>query len=195
MKAIILTAIFAASFAGISYAQWIHIGPKIGTNINKISGKSFKDEFSYNYSAGGFATIKLGKKWSIQPEVVFNQVSSDTTSDFSQLYKIDGSTISNIKLNYLSIPLLLNYHLSKGIALQAGPQYGILLSQNANLIENGKQAFKKGDFSLLGGVQLQLGAIRVYGRYAVGLNNLNDIDNKDQWKNQSIQLGIGFAIL
>jgi hypothetical protein len=28
----------------------------------------------------------------------------------------------------------------------------------------------------------------------VGLNNLNDIDNKDQWKNQSVQLGVGFTL-
>jgi hypothetical protein len=91
--------------------------------------------------------------------------------------------------------LLLNYHVSKGIVLQAGPQYGILLSQTKNLLENGRDAFKTGDFSMLGGLQLQLSSIRIYGRYAIGLSNLNDIDNKDKWKNQSIQLGIGFAIL
>jgi hypothetical protein len=28
----------------------------------------------------------------------------------------------------------------------------------------------------------------------VGLNNINDIDNRDKWKNQSIQLGVGFTL-
>jgi hypothetical protein len=27
------------------------------------------------------------------------------------------------------------------------------------------------------------------------LNNLNDIDKKDEWKSQSLQIGIGLAIL
>ena len=48
---------------------------------------------------------------------------------------------------------------------------------------------------MLGGVELKLSSFRIYGRYALGLSNLNDIDNKDKWKSQSIQIGIGLAIL
>ena len=36
--------------------------------------------------------------------------------------------------------------------------------------------------------------IKVFGRYQVGLNNINDIDNKDKWKGQAIQLGVGFNL-
>ena len=35
---------------------------------------------------------------------------------------------------------------------------------------------------MVGGAQLKLAAFRVSGRYVVGLNNLNDIDNRDRWK-------------
>ncbi len=195
MKALILSTVFAVSFFAAANAQWFHAGIKLGTNVNKISGQSFNDKFTYGYNAGAFAEIKLSNRWSVHPEVLFNQVNTDTSEKFSQLYKISPSTVTNIKLNYLSIPLVLNYKVSNFISLQAGPQYGKLLSQTDNLLENGKKAFKDGDFSLLGGVQLKLASIRIYGRYVVGLNNLNDIDNRDKWKNQSIQLGIGFAIL
>ena len=139
--------------------------------------------------------LKREKKWSIQPEVLFNQVSTDTSDKFSELYNINADKVSKIKLNYLSIPILLNYNLSKGISLQAGPQFGILMSQSKGLLQNGKDAFKTGDFSMLGGLQLKFSSIRLYGRYAIGLSNLNDIDNRDKWKNQSIQLGIGLTIL
>jgi hypothetical protein len=97
-------------------------------------------------------------------------------------------------LSYLSIPVLLNYNLGSNFALQAGPQFGILLDQNRNLLQNGKDAFSKGDFSMLAGVQIKLSSLRIYGRYVIGLSNLNDIDNQDKWKSQSIQLGLGLTI-
>jgi Outer membrane protein beta-barrel domain len=194
MKSFILSAAIILLGYTAANAQWFAAGLKLGTNVNKIQGVSFEDKFTYGYSAGVFTEIKLNKKFSLQPEVVFNQVNTDTSDKFSQLYKINASKISSIKLNYLSIPVLLNYHLSKGIMLQAGPQFGVLVNQSKNLLENGKDAFKGNDFAMVGGLQLKISSIRVYGRYAVGLNNLNDIDNKDKWKNQSIQLGVGITL-
>jgi opacity protein-like surface antigen len=195
MKSLLLSFVFAVSCCSFANAQGFAAGLKLGTNINKIDGQSFNDQFTYGYSAGAFMEVKLSKKLGIQTEAVFNQVTTDTSDRFSELYKINAGKISNIKLNYLSIPLMLNYYVSKGIILQAGPQYGILLNQSRNLLENGKDAFKQGDFSMLAGLQLRIASIRLYGRYAVGLTNLNDIDNRDKWKNQSIQVGVGFAIL
>lgn len=189
-------AITAFIFSG-AQAQSFHLGIKGGANINKLTGKSFKDEFSFGYHLGGFAEIGISKKFSIQPEVLFNQVSQDTSSEFRQIYNnlLSSSNRSNIKLNYLSIPVLLNYKPSSILSFQLGPQFGILIDQNQNLLQNGKEAFKKGDFSMLGGVQLQLSSFRVYGRYALGLSNLNDIDDQDKWKSQSFQIGVGLAIL
>lgn len=195
MKSFLLSAVFALFFLSFANAQGFGVGIKVGTNINKMQGQSFKDQFTYGYSAGAYADIKLGSKWSIQPEVLFNQVTADTSDKFSDLVDLNSGKVSKIKLNYLSIPLLLNYNISKGISLQAGPQYGILMSQDRDLLNDGKEAFKKGDFSLLGGLQIKFASIRLYGRYAVGLNNINDITNNDSWKNQSIQLGVGFTLL
>ena len=81
------------------------------------------------------------------------------------------------------------------MSIQAGPQFAILKEKNESLLENGKAAFKNGDFSMLAGVQFKLSSFRIYGRYAIGLTNLNDIDNKDKWKSQSFQVGVGLAIL
>ncbi len=195
MKSVTLSIAFFLLAFSAANAQGFAAGFKIGTNINKIEGLSFSDKFTYGYGAGAFMQVGFGKKWGIQLEGVFNQVNTDTSERFSELYKINADKVSNIKLNYFSIPVLLNYHVSKGIVLQAGPQWGILINQTKNILQNGQEAFKQGDFSLLGGLQLQLSGVRLYGRYAVGLTNLNDIDNRDKWKNQSFQLGVGFAIL
>lgn len=195
MKSIVLSIAIFASFISYAHAQGFSLGIKAGANVNKLTGKSFNEQFTYGYHVGAFSQIKLGNRLELQPEVVFNQVNLDTASQFSELYKINSSTFSNIKLSYLSIPLILNYKLSKGFSIQAGPQYGILLDQHKDLLQNGKSAFKEGDFSVLAGMQIKFASFRIYGRYVVGLNNINDIDNRDKWKNQSIQLGVGFAIL
>ena len=175
-----------------AFAQKIQIGVKGGATVNKLTGKTFKEEFSFGYHMGGFVSLGLGKKFAIQPEVLFNQVNVDTSSSFSSLYAFNK--LNNVQLKYLSIPVLLNYNAGKLITLQAGPQFGILMNKGNTFVQNGKDAFKAGDLAMLGGVQLNLGAFKVYGRYTVGLNNINDIDNKDKWKSQSVQLGIGLKL-
>lgn len=196
MKTKLLSLIIVTMIFSSAYSQGFHLGIKGGANVNKLTGKSFKDEFGYGYHLGGFAEIGLGKKFSIQPEVVFNQIAQDTSSNFSDLYKnVFSSARSGVKLNYVSIPVLVNYRVSKMLSLQVGPQFSIIKDKNKTMVQNGKDAFKDGDFSMLGGVQLKISSFRIYGRYALGLNNLNDIDDRDKWKSQSFQVGVGLAIL
>jgi len=190
-KILLIALIFTAATSSLS-AQDFKLGVKAGADIHKIDGKAFKDQFSYGYHLGGFATIGLTKKFAIQPEVLFSQVSADTSNEFSDVY--DFKSVSKVQLKYLQIPLLLNYNPNPFVSLQVGPQFGILLDQNSSLVKNGKEAFSKGDFSMLGGIQLNISKIRLYGRYAVGLNNINDIDDQDKWKNQNFQVGVGFAL-
>lgn len=196
MKAKFFLPLLAALLASQALMAQFHIGIKGGANVTKIDGKSFKDQFKYGYHLGGFAEIGLGNKFGLQPEVLFNQYRTSVDSNYKSLYQnVFNSNQSSVKLSYLSIPILLNYKLiGNFLSLQAGPQFGILIDQDKNFLQNGGKAFSDGDFSLLGGVQLKLSALRVTGRYVVGLNNINDIDNQDRWKNQGFQLSVGLAL-
>jgi hypothetical protein len=187
--------IAAILFSTVSMAQF-HIGIKGGANITKIDGMSFKDEFKYGYHIGGFAEIGLGKKLGLQPEVLFNQVSTTLDSNYKHIYQnVFNSDQSTVKLNYLSIPLLLTYKLiGNFLSLQAGPQFGILINHDNTLLQNGSSAFKSGDFAMLAGAQLKFSAVRITGRYVIGLNNINDIDNQDKWKSQGFQVSLGLAL-
>jgi hypothetical protein len=172
-------------------------GVKAGANLTKIDGKSFNEEFKTGYLLGGFAMIGLGEKFGIQPEVLWNQSQTRVDSNFKNVYQSAFSSAKNgdIKLNYISIPLLLNYKfIGNFLTLQAGPQFGILLNKDKNLLQNGQQAFKGGDFSMLGGAQVKISKFVGSARYVVGLNNLNDIDNKDKWKSQGFQLSVGLTL-
>ncbi|HEY0679116.1 MAG TPA: porin family protein [Chitinophagaceae bacterium] len=186
--------VLATTLTTLSFAQGFHMGVKGGANVFKIDGKSFEEEFRHGYNLGAFAEINFNKKWGIQPEVMWNQTNTRTSSDFNEIYPHGISDVKDVKLNYLSIPILLTYRPIKPLSLQLGPQVGILMDQDKNLLDNGKDAFKKGDFALVGGAQLNIAAFKIGARYAVGLNNINDIDNQDKWKNQGFQAYVGFRI-
>lgn len=197
MKKIILSAMAVAIFSTVAMAQQFHLGIKGGANMTKIDGQSFKDGFEFGYQLGGFAEIGISKGLGIQPEVLFSQTNTKVGDGFHDIYSGIGSAVTgdNVKLNYLSVPVLLRINSGKMLTFLVGPQFSILVNDKENLLENGEAAFKKGDFAMVAGAQVNLGTLRVYGRYNVGLSNINDIDNQDKWKNQQFQVGLGLRIL
>lgn len=196
MKRIILavTAMVVVMFTAQAQGGF-KVGIKAGANLNMIDGQAFSETFDLTYHLGGFAEINVNKKWGIQPELLWNQTSGKTSS-FKTLYATVANPTGseNIKLNYLSIPVLLRYNIGSMLTLNAGPQFGILIKDDNTLLKNGQSAFKSGDFSMVGGVQLNFTFLRIYGRYNIGLMNINDIDNKDKWTNQQLQFGIGLRL-
>ena len=192
MKSRLLLLLGLIIFSQAAMAQF-RLGIKGGVNMTKIDGKSFSEEFETGYHLGGFAEIGLGKKFSLQPEVVVNQYNTRTDSSIKDIYQVGPDTLKDVRLNYLTIPIMLNYKLGSVISLQAGPQFGILMSDDNNLLENGKDAFSKGEFALAGGAQINLSNFRISGRYFVGLNNISDISDQQKWTNQGLQLSLGIA--
>jgi hypothetical protein len=193
VKKIFIAMYFFGYVANVN-AQLLRFGVKAGTNVSKVVGSSFKDKFEYGYHLGGVVQIHLTKKITLQPEVLFSQINTTLDSNYHNLYSSlsNNSYVKNINLKYLTIPLVLNYNLNKFVALQGGAQYGKLMQSSSTLLENGQSAFKNGDFAVLAGMQLNIGKIMLSGRYVVGLNTINDIDNRDSWKSQTAQLSIGF---
>jgi hypothetical protein len=178
-----------------SFAQF-HLGAKAGANITKVDGKSFKDQFNYGYHLGAFMEIKLSKKFFLQPEFLFNQYNTKLDSNYNNIYQSAFNGLTSVKLDYFSVPILLNYKVGSGlINLQAGPQFGVLFDNHNSVAQNAGAAFKKGDLSMLGGVQIKIRNIRVNGRYFIGLSDIKDVVDNSKWKNQGFQLSVGLAIL
>lgn len=196
MKSKIFPLIAMVLLAQATNAQFTG-GVKVGANLTKIEGKSFKEEFKTGYHAGAFAMIGLGSKFGIQPEVLWNQTQTKTDTSIKQIPSDAFSSFKNgdVKLDYLSIPILLNYKfIGNFLSLQAGPQFGVLLNKDKNLLQNGKEAFSGGDFSMVGGAQIKISKFVGSARYVVGLNNLNDLDNQEKWKSKGFQLSVGLAL-
>ena len=180
------------------HENFFRIGAKAGVNINKITGESYKSGFNYNYLLGGFMQFNFSKTFGFQPEINFVQSSSQFSDDASDVYNDifrEGSQ-RKAKLNYLKVPLLLNINVgpSKRVKLQVGPQVGGLLNQTIDSLKTNHDIFKKGDWSAVGGLWIQLPFVNIGGRYEIGLTNLNDIDNKEKWKSQAFTIFAGFTL-
>jgi Outer membrane protein beta-barrel domain len=195
MKKIIVPLVVISSFFySPSQAQGFHLGIKAGSNVSELTGKSFSDGFNWNFMAGAFAEINFTKTWGIQPEVLFSQTTSQTASNFSEAYE-EGINSKDVKLQYLSIPILLTYRLPLPIlSLQLGPQFGTLLNDSYSITTNGKNAFKSGDFSMVVGAQINLLMFKGGVRYVYGFTNINDVTDADAWKTRTIQLYVGLRI-
>jgi hypothetical protein len=186
----------------VAQAQSFNLGVKVGGNLNKIESNSFSDGFKFAYHAGAFAEINFNKKWGIQPEVIWNQmggVPSNFQTVYGQATNVNINSLINrenvFKLNYLSIPILLRYTTAGGLfTLNVGPQFGVVLQQDKTLLQNGQDAFTGGDFSMVTGLQLNLLMLRIYGRYNIGLKNINNIDQRDKWTSQQVQVGLGIKL-
>ena len=192
MKKIIFTCLMAAAgFIGAQAQGSFKIGARVGSTMYKIDGQAFKEGFNFGYHLGGALEIMFTKKFGIQPEVLFNQTKTETGSSLGSLTSsLNPNVVADLK--YLSIPVLINLRPSGGpLMLQFGPQFGILMDDGQSLLNNSGAAFKNGDLSLLGGVQLKLLMFRIYGRYGIGLTNISDVANSDTWKSQMVQLGVG----
>ncbi len=190
------TVILLTVFSTVTFCQKVNVGIKAGTDLHKVTGKSFDEEFKFGYHVGAFAEIKV-KKIGIQPEVYFSQVSTNTKTGTNSGAVLNGVD-AKLKFSYLNIPILANIYFNKNVALQAGPQFGIVMNESNSIISNGEDAFKKGDFSLVGGLQVKVLKFIIFGRYIVGLNNRNDIPNdisNEKWKSQSVHLGLGYSFL
>lgn len=197
MKQLFLALIAVTSISiGANAQGGFRLGIKGGANLNQVEGASLNDGFAFSYHLGGFAEIDFTKKFGLQPEVLWNQSKTTYGTGLSNIYQplLNPLSGNDITLNYLSIPILLRYNIGNMFTLNAGPQFGVLLNKDKNLLQNGQQAFASGDFAMVAGLQVNLKTLRLYGRYNIGLKNINDIDQKEKWTNQQIQFGVGLRL-
>lgn len=193
---VLLVLIAFATISNVASAQkmpFFQLGVKGGANLTKIGGESFSDGFKLGYHLGGYAILKLSDRIQLQPEVLFNQFNTKTSEDFGSIG--DPNNLKDVSLNYLTIPLLIDITTIKVLSVQLGAQYGILMNNAEDLTQNGRDAFNKGDFSALAGVQINLAGIKLGARYMIGLDNISNLPYKDSWKNQGVQVSFGFKVL
>ena len=164
------------------------IGIKGGLNIASLSGFEGRDRISAH--AGLFLHHTINKNWCFQPELLY--------SGEGQRY-MSGGVERTLALGYLQLPLMIQYYPAPQVYLEAGPQFGLLLSAQDKVDDESGEINAKDDFTT-GQVALGLGIgykasekLILYGRYNFGLTDVSRFDNIVDHSNVG-QLGVAFRL-
>jgi hypothetical protein len=187
---------FALLLSAAANAQTWHFGPKVDVNYSTIKGNGLQNKFSLGFQAGGFAEYNITKHWAIQPELLYTWSGYKKGGDFLTYYNNYGRSAASEKINLasVSVPLLVRYNLNKTLSILAGPQYSYLIYDDEDLLKNDRQAFTNSEISANLGVQVNLDKVGFYARYNKGLTDINDVDDRYDWKSSHIQVGIAVRI-
>ncbi len=166
---------------GTVNAQNINIGTKIGLNsytINNDNNNGFDSKLGLH--AGLLGHIHLDAQFALQPEIVYSMQGAKS-----------GNT--NFNLDYINIPVLVQYMFDNGFRIQAGPQIGFLVRAKA---ENGASQDIKDDFnSIDAGLSFGVSYIHtpssfgIDARYNLGLNDISE-SSSVQSNSRGLQVGI-----
>ncbi len=98
-----------------------NFGIKAGLNLASVYGKNITTDYGFKpmLHAGALAHIHINEHFALQPELLF--------SGQGATYKLSGSD-GRLCLNYIIVPVLLQYMFSNGLRLETGPQLGALIS-------------------------------------------------------------------
>lgn len=187
----VLIAIFCLS--NLQAQDKFAMGIKIGQNFSSVNDVAV-DHNTASYHAGVTTFFIVTDKIGIAPEIILSQTKLETTPPVTSLMGNGSLQPETYHLNYLSIPLLCEFKPIQKFSIQAGPQYSILLDQKKDGVGNASMAFKNGEFAFVGGAKFDLGGFFLYGRYVVGLQNINELQDQTKWRTTQWQLGVGMKL-
>ncbi len=125
MKKLILSAAVAVS--SLTFAQ--QFGIKAGMNVSSISqdGGLSDTKSKIGFNAGLFMNAPLAENFSIQPEVLYNDLGSKVT------YGQNNQNSYSTNLGYISVPVMFQYNATPAFYLEAGPQFSFLVNASTKL--------------------------------------------------------------
>lgn len=185
-KVMMFVSVTVISFLFLTANAQQAIGIKGGVNIASLSGFEGRDRVSGH--VGLFLHHTINKNWCFQPELLY--------SGEGQRY-MSGGVERTLALGYLQLPLMIQYYPAPQVYLEAGPQFGLLLSAQDKANNEAGEINAKDDFTT-GQVAIGVGLgykasekLILYGRYNFGLTDVSRFDNIVDHSNVG-QLGVAF---
>lgn len=165
-KLLLFAAVTVICFSTVQ-SQELRLGAKAGVNFASIGGDETDDfDGRTSFHVGALVEIPISQKFAVQPELLYS--SQGAKEEYSSI-PFGGFGIkyeNKLKLDYINIPIMAKYYISDGLSIEAGPQFGILISAKA-----------EGEVS-----ELQGGEVESF-----------DQDVKDSFKSLDIGFGLGAA--
>jgi hypothetical protein len=181
---IAITIIFC--ILGKTEAQTTEFGVKAGANVADLHSTATNNiDARTSVYVGGLAHIHLNKYLAVQPELMYScQGAEWNTNQFEYTWR----------LNYVTLPVLLQYMFDNGFRLQTGPQLGLLASakrKSGGTITDVKSDYTSADFSWsFGAGYLTSTGVGIDARYNLGINDINNTGSGDRLQNRVFQIGL-----
>lgn len=192
--------LIASTFLVSTVKAQLSYGVKAGGGLTGLPGRLSSSSLG-NYYGGVLGSIPLHKAFSLQAELNYSAQGGKQWLYFETWDPVTGYTSGypakvSYRMNYLNLPVLLNYKTSSGFFVEGGLQAGLLL--NAHAKHQGKfdvkDSYKSFDLSseLGAGYQLPSG-LGVNLRYNYGLTNV--IKREDyRTYNSVLQMGLFYVL-
>ncbi len=162
--------------------------PKVGIELTEISYDDAK--FKFGLGAGVEGQYQINNWFALSAALMYQQQGS-------KVKNIDGK----IKLDYINVPVMAKFYVTKGLSLNAGMQIGFLTSAKAN-DTNIKSTCNKVDFSIPMSIAYELeNGLTFEARYTTGLTNVakdafdssaSEVDKVYYNKNEVLMLTVGY---
>jgi hypothetical protein len=185
MKKVLLSLVALIAISTVSFAQ-LSGGVRAGLNLSNqkfsVGDESESGDMKAGFLLGLYLTGNISDNVAIQPELVYSSMGAKDD---------DG----DLKLGYISIPILLRYNFNEMINLHVGPQFGILASAKVE-DEDIKDFYKGLDVGAAIGLGADFGAFNAGVRYYMGLSNIaedNDLVDLEA-KNSAFQIVLGYRL-
>jgi hypothetical protein len=166
MKKVFLVFALAAGMTAVKAqdAKPVSFGVKAGLNLANIESKnddeSESGDMKFGFHVGGFARFALSQSIMFSPELLFStQGSRDEDEEFD--------IKSVLKLNYIQLPLMLQYQTASGFYAEVGPGFGFLMGA--------KSKFELGDEEEEEDVKEFFSGLDINGNIGVGFNLANGL--------------------
>ncbi|AQX13235.1 MULTISPECIES: porin family protein [Elizabethkingia] len=182
-------------------------GIKAGMNVSSISqnGGLSDTKSKIGFNAGLFLNAPISSNFSIQPEVIYNDLGSKVT------FGSDNQNSYSTNLGYISVPVMFQFNATPQFYLEAGPEFSFLVSAK-NKLKDGNGNVAVDDWSKTAtdnlntfnfGLGVGLGFnitenIGINARYTAGLTKIGKTDNPigrsySDSKNNVFQVGLNFG--
>lgn len=182
----------------------LFFGVKAGLNMSNVwdtQGQDFVADPKYGLAGGAFVSLPIGKYLGIQPELMISQ------KGFQGSGSLLGFSYSNTRTTtFIDVPLLVQFKPIQYFTLLAGPQFSYLLKEKnvytfgSNSVQQ-EEAFNNEDprnnimgFVIGADININMLVISARAAWDFQTNNKNSVSTTPRYKNQLLQLTVGFRI-
>lgn len=154
-------------------------GIKGGLNLAELDG--YDGEAKTAFSAGLFTEYLTASRFAFRTETYFSVQGAKSKTNNEQ----------EIKLNYLQLPVLVKYYLSRNLSAEVGPNFGFLLSGKGGQLP--KSAYETFDFGVAFGASIKLSHnLELGARYNLGVTDVTK--TPQEIKNSVLQFTLSASL-